>query len=104
MPTVNHFGAIAASLKPRAHALVAETIVVVRDSAKAHSRVDTGEMRDGWTAEQTSDTHGTVYNDVPHTVFNEYGTVKMTAQPMIHPAIDEAKPAFDTGLARLLEP
>jgi hypothetical protein len=56
MPTVNHFGAIAARLKPKAHAIVAESIVDIRDSAKAHSRVDKGEMRDGWTAEQTSDT------------------------------------------------
>jgi hypothetical protein len=31
-----------------------------------------------------------VYNDVPHTAPNEYGTVKMTAQPMLHPAMDEA--------------
>jgi HK97 gp10 family phage protein len=100
---MNGFAGLAAGLKPKAHALVAETIVAVRDSAKAHSRVDTGEMRDGWTAEQTSDTHGTVSNDVPHTVFNEYGTVKMTAQPMLHPAMDEARAIFDGRLAGLLQ-
>jgi HK97 gp10 family phage protein len=100
---MNGFAALAAGLKPRANALVAETIVAVRDSAKAHSRVDTGEMRDGWTADQTSDTHGTVSNDVPHTVFNEYGTVKMTAQPMLHPAMDEARATFDAKLKGLLE-
>lgn len=104
MPTSNGFAALAANLKPRAKALVGETIVDVQGRCMAHSRVDTGEMRDGWTAEQTSDTTGIVYNDVPHTIFNEYGTVKMTAQPMLHPAIDEVKPAFNTGLARLLEP
>jgi hypothetical protein len=91
MPTVNHFGAIAARLKPKAHAIVAESIVDIRDSAKAHSRVDKGEMRDGWTAEQTSDTAGSVYNDVPHTAPNEYGTVKMTA------------PIFNAKLARIFE-
>jgi hypothetical protein len=103
MPTVNHFGAIAASLKPKAHAIVAETIVEVRDSAKAHSRVKTGKMRDGWTAEQTSDTAGTVYNEVTYTPTHEFGSTKIVAQPMLHPAMDEARPDFDAKLARIFE-
>lgn len=100
---MNGFAALAANLKPRAHAIVAETIDDVRDRCMAHSRVATGEMRDGWTAEQTSDTSGIVYNDVPHTAPNEYGTVQMTAQPMLHPSIDEEKPIFATKLKGLFE-
>lgn len=56
--------------------------------AQMRSRVDTGEMRDGWKVEP--DGAGFVLvNDVPHTIFNEYGTARgMTAQPMAHPAAD----------------
>lgn len=55
--------------------------------AQAKSRVDTGQMRAGWRVEAAGDGFALV-NDVAHTVYNEYGTHKMTAQPMAHPAAD----------------
>jgi HK97 gp10 family phage protein len=60
----------------------------IKDGAVRRSRVDTGEMRDGWQVEG-EDGQYTVYNDVEHAVYNEYGTAHMTAAPMLHPAVDE---------------
>jgi HK97 gp10 family phage protein len=58
------------------------------DEAQRRSRVRTGTMRDGWTAERTGAYEYTVFNDVPWTVYNEYGTRYMSAQPMLGPAVE----------------
>lgn len=136
MPTVNHFGALAARLKPKAAQLVKDTAIDWRDRASDHSRVDTTSMKVGWYA-VTADEDGyaaavdaaraanekvvivdkvgeataataLVGNVTSHAAPNEYGSSvegeqRMTAQPMLHPARDEAKPAFDDRLARLFE-
>lgn len=60
----------------------------VKEGAARRSRVDTGRMRAGWEVEGGRGEYR-VKNDVPYTVYNEYGTVHMTAAPMLHPAIDE---------------
>lgn len=105
MANFNHFHAIAAGLTPKARALVEQTIEAVDQGAQARSRVRTGRMRDGWQHEMVSDTEGTVYNEVPYTEHNEYGTVRIPPQPMLHPALDdEGRATLDAGLPHLLEP
>lgn len=101
---MNGFTAIANRLQAKAHDLVEQTAVTVVTSAKAHSRVKTGAMRDGWSEEMVSATAAVVSNPVTYTPTHEYGSVKITAQPMLHPALDEATPAFEAGLKHLLEP
>lgn len=88
----NRFGAILARVQRGGSTAVQETIAEIRDEAARRSRVDTGAMRDGWTAAMTGPAQGTVFNDVPYTAYNEYGTVHMPAQPMLAPAIDRARP------------
>lgn len=100
--TSNTLGTILARLQRGGSTAVRETIAEVRDEAARRSRVATGEMRDGWTAEMTGPSEGTVFNDVPHTIFNEVGTVNMTAQPMLTPAIDSARPRFTARVAKLV--
>jgi hypothetical protein len=72
----------------------AENIVA---GCRTRSRVRTGAMRAGWHA-----THGiemsTVTDDVPWTVFNEYGTSRMSAQPMLGPASEEERAKFPAAL------
>lgn len=106
MKSVNFFSVIAAELRPKAALLVRRTAIDVVFRARAHSRVDTGAMRDAWTYEIESDGNATVSNDSDHVLPNEYGTSdgKVSAQPMLHPALDEARPDFESGLARLFEP
>jgi HK97 gp10 family phage protein len=60
-----------------------------RQGAKRRSRVDTGRMRDAWDKEQTGPGEWTVFNDVDYTIYNEFGTVHMSAQPMLSPALEE---------------
>lgn len=62
--------------------------------AQMRSRVDTGTMRRGWTTEKVSNFARVVYNPVYYTIFNEYGTIFMAAQPMIRPALEEVTPEF----------
>lgn len=99
----NKLPTIAAALKPAARALVQKTGFDVEAGCKARSRVDTGEMRNGWTFQMTGDTSGEVSNGVAHTIHNEYGTVHMSAQPMAHPAADAARPAFEAGARKLVD-
>jgi hypothetical protein len=56
----------------------------------------------------TKPTVAAVANVTAHALPNEYGSsvegeARMTAQPMLHPALDEARPAFGAGVAHLLD-
>jgi HK97 gp10 family phage protein len=66
----------------------------IESGAKARSRVDTGTMRGGWTSEKLNNWTRMVYNPVYYTLFNEYGTIYMSAQPMLKPALEEVTPEF----------
>jgi HK97 gp10 family phage protein len=65
------------------------------ETCRLRSRVDTGRMRDGWRGEQTGEHSFEVDNPVEHTIYNEFGTRYMSAQPMLGPAIEEATPKLD---------
>lgn len=72
----------------RVQSIIEGTLLSIEEEAKARSRVDTGQMRAGWTAQMTGKHEGVVFNLVQHTIFNEYGTVNMPAQPMLAPAVE----------------
>lgn len=61
---------------------------MIKAGAQRRSRRDTGEMEEGWQVEGAGPAWR-VFNDVEHTVYNEFGTRFMTAQPMLRPASDE---------------
>jgi len=63
--------------------------------AKAKSRVDEGTMRGGWQHQIMGPMEGVVFNLVAHTIYNEYGTVNMSAQPMLRPAVEETRDEFE---------
>lgn len=91
----NQFGQIAKQLPITTDVIVNERRgPEMRDIAAGLSRVDTGEMRDGWTWRRTSSGSGVLENDVAHVVFNEYGTIHMSAQPMARPAAEQILPAI----------
>ena len=74
--------------------IIENTLLNVENSAKGASRVRTGSMRAGWTSEMIGEHEGVVYNLVDYTVYNEYGTRHMAAQPMLAPAVEEHEPAM----------
>lgn len=81
LPTVRRNFPIASAHRIKRAAETAKGIAQMR------SRVDTEKMKKGWRVEPDGDGFVLV-NDVPYTVYNEYGTRFMTAQPMAHPAAD----------------
>lgn len=85
-----------ASVKVRTAVRRAEAAIVRR--AMARSRVDTGNMRGGWQSQAVGDFDGVVFNRVNYTIFNEYGTVSMAAQPMVRPAVEDTRPEFESDV------
>jgi len=83
---------IAAALEAAVVDAMEETARAAEANAKERARVDTGEMRDSIEAEVT---HGsdsvqlTLSVGTDHGLANELGTSRMSAQPMIRPAIDQ---------------
>ncbi len=84
-------------------ALVAEAVAVtannIRFEAARRSRYDTGNMRGGWQVDGTK-YEKRVFNNVHYTIYNEYGTVRMSAQPMLGPAIDQELPLYHERVRR----
>jgi HK97 gp10 family phage protein len=79
-------------------AAVRKAEMTIERVAKAKSRVDTGNMRGGWQNRITGAFDGVVFNLVYYTVYNEFGTVYMSAQPMLRPAIEQAQPEFERDI------
>lgn len=101
--TSNQWGNFLAKFQREGSKAVAETLEEIRAEAAARSRVDTGQMRDGWATVMDSPTSGMVVNEVPHTIYNEYGTVHMSAQPMLTPAVEQARPRLTVRLGNVLQ-
>lgn len=73
---------------------VESTVFAIEAGAGMRARVDTGAMRAGLQGEMTGPYEGRVVGHAAHTVFNEFGTRHMAAQPMLVPAAEEAAPVF----------
>lgn len=99
----NGFPAIRSGLQEKAERIVDETTRDIQRGAMERSRVDTGQMRGGWDA-VSEGLHGEVINPVEHTIFNEYGTVHMSAQPMAGPAAEEERPRFEERMRGIVGP
>jgi HK97 gp10 family phage protein len=80
---------------------VKRTAARIETGAKKRSRVDTGTMRAGWQQADVGDLEIMVFNPVFYTIFNEYGTIYMSAQPMLRPAIEEARGDFEREIREL---
>lgn len=98
----NSLPAIAAKLPIAATTIVGNRGAEMVTIAQQHSRVDTGEMRAGWTFEtKGKPVVGTLTNAVEHTEYNEYGTRYMSAQPMARPAAEQVFPKILDDFADL---
>lgn len=90
--TLNKYPTVRARFPTAASHRIRRGAELVKAGAVRRSRYDPfsdgPHMRDGWKVEPAGDGFR-VTNPVDHTIFNEYGTVKMSAQPMLHPASDE---------------
>lgn len=95
---------IIARLSSRAERLIAEEALAVVAGAMARTtRVDTGAMRRGWHAVKTGRFAWTVGTNVFYTIFHEFGTSRLSAAPMLGPAVEavrRARPGRVRGLFR----
>lgn len=95
----SRFPEIIAGAQANAAVAVRRTCERIETRAKGHSRADTGNMRAGWQHQMTGEMEGMVFNLVEYTVYNEYGTIFMSAQPMLGPAVEESTHEFVDELA-----
>ena len=61
--------------------------------AKRRARVDTGEMRNAINAKPNG-RGARVSSPAAHSVFNEYGTRRMSAQPFMRPSMADVRAAL----------
>lgn len=73
---------------------VEKTVRRIEVGAKRRARVDTGEMRQRLQGEMTDTFAGRVVGWAAHTIYNEFGTRHMGAQPMLVPAAEAAREPF----------
>ena len=114
----NHYDEVFAGIDKQVNQLVRKTALDAEGIAKQESRVRYGFMRGAWyvITENFSDYTDLAppepgYHEFPelaapghnealivggaaHTVFNEYGTHKMAAQPMLTPAVEQIRQPF----------
>lgn len=74
----------------------------IKQGAANRSRVRTGKMQKGWSVEHGPE-ESTVFNPVNYTIYNEYGTVRMSAQPMLTPAVEEERGRFVDSIIAEIE-
>lgn len=94
------------NMKNLVGAATGEASAAVVRAAKDYSRVLTGDMRSGWNRSRIGRGNQggwRIYNTVPYTVYHEFGTWKMSAQPMLGPAMDEEAYEFPSRVLRLIE-
>lgn len=86
-----------------AASILMDVLNAIVEGCQARSRVDTGEMQEGWTIEQRSAMTYAITNPVEHTIYNEFGTVHMAAQPMLVPSVEENRQGFIDAWKRIAE-
>lgn len=74
----------------------------VEAHAKGRAAVDTGNMRASIAASQTGALSAEVNAGAYYSVFVEFGTYKMGAQPFMVPAAEAVRPMFIAAMSRLV--
>jgi HK97 gp10 family phage protein len=122
----NHFGEIADRIKPFCQNVVKATAHEVQSGAKAGAAVDTGFMRENvyvatWEGSDygtggisapgksyllpevkpDNDTTAIIGAAASHSIYQEMGTRFMPAHPFFYQAVWQARPFFESELAKL---
>ncbi len=103
--------------------VVRKTALDIQAGAAVRSRFRSGDMKRGWATEILSDHAARVSNPVAHTIFNENGSdhparvtvrkhgpltifhvsrpYRISAQPMLAPAVADARPKFHAAMRQV---
>lgn len=90
----SRFPQIIARSTARVELAVRKAEAWIQAGAQKRSRTDTGTMRAGWQSKPLGAFEGMVFNMVTYTIYNEYGTYKMSAQPMLRPSVEAVRMDF----------
>lgn len=85
---------VAAAVEKAAHDIEAQ--------AKARAPVDTGHLRSSITSRPLESTRWVVESPAQYSVFQEFGTSRMAAQPFMTPAAEMVAPQLLRALGSLL--
>lgn len=91
---VDRFSQIIVEGEAGSHLAAEHAAAKIVEGSQRRSRTDTGAMRGGWTMDRIHSGGYLVHNPVYYTIFNEKGTIYMSAQPMLQPSIEEVLPEF----------
>jgi HK97 gp10 family phage protein len=83
-----------ASTQAAADNAAAEEAAEIVQGCKRRSRERTGAMRRGWNRQRIGVGRRAgwrIYDSVPYTIYNEFGTSRMSAQPMLGPEMRAAR-------------
>lgn len=95
----SRFGDIANGMEAKAAAAVQHAGLRVEAGAKRRARVDTGFMRGELRWRPEGPLEGSVIAGAKYTIHHEYGTRHMSAQPMLVPAVEDARQGFEHDIA-----
>lgn len=98
MPYSSRIPKIIAEIESNVAGVVQRAGYRVEAGAKSRARVRTGYMRGQIRWIPFDRFSGEVVGGASYTIFNEFGTVHMSAQPMFIPAIEEVRPLFAAEL------
>jgi HK97 gp10 family phage protein len=98
----NHFGRIAAGLRPRAAQAVAKAAHDIEGHAKAAAPIDTGFLASTIRARALGAYEWEVAVGAHYGIYVELGTRFMAAQPYFAPAIERVRPSFEAAVRELV--
>lgn len=89
-------------MEQRADMITEVTARQIEGGAIVRSREDSGLMKGAWSVRVEGLARRLVYNPIIYSIYNERGTRRMSAQPMLTPSVEEAWPGFKKAAATVL--
>ena len=81
---------LASELGPRAENILQRGATEIQAAAIQNTvRVDTGAMKNGWRVEAPTQFTRVIFNTQNYAYFQEMGTSRMSASPMLTPAVEQ---------------
>ena len=90
------------SVRRKAQAAIAKAASDIEAQAKARAPVDTGLLKNSINEREEGDLRHIVESPVHYSIYQEFGTRKMAAQPYMVPAVEFVKPSFEMAMRSLV--
>lgn len=93
---------LTALARERAGVAVAKAAADIEAQAKARAPVDTGLLKNSINQREEDSLRRVVESPIHYSVYQEYGTHKMAAQPYMTPAVEFVAPSFEAAMRSLI--